>query len=225
MNKKNVLPIVIIAVIAFIAALYVYLNYYGANLLNQIQSYTGNTGNQSPSNGNLPPGNVTYKSLPSDCILNPNTQFNFCFFDSYSKDIISNGPLTNLTTYTSITYTVDAGTFITFKLNLSSFHLSSSYKLCTNGLQLNETQAYTGDLNLYDYNADANTGFSCTGNVINFSNHAITGYGVVPCMQNQFPFLEVYIFPSNFTGTTVKDFENNISIAQRIFAVNGETRC
>jgi len=173
-----------------------------------------------------PSNNVNQLQLNySECAFNPETKFNLCFHDSKSDKFFSYGEVSSLYSLKEISYSLKGNEDISYLLNLSSFTLPSSYRICVNGLMLTNSSENKGDADLYQYDPLTNTEFVCVSKLYTTSNHDVSNSGALPCMQGQFPIVEVYIFPASFNGTAITDFKNNINLAEKIFAAYGETTC
>ena len=179
---------------------------------------------------------ILYFTLPKkvfECVFDEQTEFNLCYYDAKTgkmvpytmKDVSIFYSNENLLSNVSMVYDLKAGDYITYLLNISRFNLPDSYYLCVNGIKPINSSEYVGDLKLFDYDSNTNIQFACISQPYTTSNHIISGSGILPCMPEEVTFLEVYIFPDNFTGTSINEFKNNINLSQKIFAVYGEIIC
>jgi hypothetical protein len=164
------------------------------------------------------------ENLP-ECFIDADTMFNVCYYDSKEDKTLSYGETPKLPQDVSISYSLKANTEFFHLLNISSFVLPSSYHICTNSIRLINSSEDRLDADLVAYDPSTNTEFACVSQLYNDSNHVAFDSGILPCMQDQFPIVEVYIFPASFVGKTITNFKNNINISERIFAAYGVTEC
>jgi len=163
-----------------------------------------------------------------NCFLAPATRFNLCYYDSQTGKILTLLPYStaNVTNTYYLLYQLQGNSNISYAANLSNFNLPDSYHICIRTINLASISNYKGDLNLEDYDSNSNTYFSCVSKLYTKAeNHFASDSGILPCMSDQFPVVEVYLYPANFTGTTINDFERNVNTSQMILGVYGETTC
>jgi hypothetical protein len=173
-----------------------------------------------------PSSNVNQLQLNySECAFNPETKFDLCFYDAKTDKFLSYGEIQSSNSLRAISYSLNANTNIQYWLNLSTFSLPNSYRICANGIKLENNSTQIGDVDLYEYNSTTNTEFACVSKLFIGSKHAVSYSGALPCMQSEFPLLELYIFPSTFNGTTITDFKNNVNISEKVFSAYGVTAC
>jgi len=196
MNKR----IILIALIVLVAGIGIYIYFLNSQNEQLNQSYT-------------------------PCIVGSKTEFVLCSYNSYLNQNQMRGVIYNTTLIGVSKYYLNAYEYVQYWLNLSSFTLPSSYHLCVNVTKLDNSTENGGDLDLSEYNPVANTHFSCVSKIYTDSNHTFSNSGILPCMANEFPLVELYVFPSNFTADSITDFENNINTSQKIFAAYGVTAC
>ena len=156
------------------------------------------------------------------CQINSNVNFDICTRSSRVNRLYSISKIKNPYNDYSTTINLVPKQSIAYKLNFSAFILPDSYRACFRGISLSAKTNQTG---LYNYDPSTGIQIRCVAQVWTSSNHYVSDQLVFPCLNKQFPILEVYIFPSSFTGTTIYDFMNNLNVSEKIFSLQGDMKC